>query len=121
VIERLQVLRGTGTGVPESSGGEAVAAGDGYVKVNVNAGGGRNGRGSGTEIQIPVGASAGSDMEPVTVETVRVKPGKGHNATRHFQVVRQGDKVLAVIKGEQNDNTLTPRVSDDFGEVESLD
>ena len=116
IVERLEVLRGTGVHPAlASSGGEAQ---DGFVSVNVGSGNQRGG--SGAEVQIPVGSSTGAGDEPVTIETVRVKGGKGHNATRHFRVVRRGDKVLAVIKGENNDNKLPGLKDGDFG-TSSLD
>ena len=51
-------------------------------------------------------------MEPVVVEHVRMKPVAGSNATRHARVVKQGDRVLAVIKGRQLDNPLTPKLDE---------
>ncbi len=118
VVERLEVLRDEGR-MPASSGGEIAAGQTPFVRVNVEAGGRH--RGGGAQVEIPVGASADPDMEPVVIETVRMKPGKGHNATRHFRVVRQGEKVLAVIRGENTDNGLESSLREsDFG-GDSLD
>ena len=116
VVERLEVLRGTaGQGV---ASGESGVGENGFVRVNVH-----TGRRSGfAEIEIPVGSQLGSDFEPVVVESVRVKGGKHHNATRHYRVIRQGEKVLAVIKAENNDSDLTPIVREgDFNSTPPLD
>ncbi len=52
----------------------------------------------------------------------RERKSKRHQATRHYQIIRQGDKVLAVIKGEKNDGPLSSSLrAGDFGEVDSLD
>jgi hypothetical protein len=102
IVERLEVLRSAGEPALASSGG---GVSGGFVKVNINAG--SDGRGSGAEVQIPVGAGSDPDWEPVTIEHVRVMGTKGHSSSRHVQVVRQGDKVLAVIKG-RNTNTKLP-------------
>jgi hypothetical protein len=64
-------------------------------------GGGRRGS-SGPGLSLPIGGMDGGD-DPIIVEDVRMKPAKGHNTTRHFQIVRQGDKVIAVRKGRFND------------------
>ncbi len=106
VMERLEVLR-TSVGDSEQMG----AAGAGERVVNVNVGsGGRNG-GNQAEVQIPVGLGM-DDMEPIVVEHIRMKPVAGSNATRHARVVKQGDRVLAVIKSRQLDNPLTPKLDE---------
>ena len=101
--ERLEVLRASNDR-PESTDGAAPAEQPYAVRLGL---GGR-GSGSNVSIEIPVGPLM-DDAEPVVVEHVRVRPGKGHSTTRHFRVVKQGDRVLAVIKGAHNDNSLTPR------------
>lgn len=102
IVERLEVLR-------TSAGDESYmgAAGAGERVVNVNVGSGGKYGNSQAEVQIPVGLGS-DDMEPVVVEHVRMKPVAGSNATRHARVVKQGDRVLAVIKDRQLDNPLTP-------------
>ena len=47
--------------------------------------------------EIAVATGAGDAAEPVVTETLRVKV-RGLDVTRHNTIVRQGDRVLAVIK-----------------------
>jgi hypothetical protein len=115
VVERLEVLR-TSLGSSEQMG--SASAGERVVNVNVR-GGGRNG-GNQAEVQIPVGLGM-NDMEPVVVEHVRMKPVAGSNATRHARVVKQGDRVLAVIKDRQLDNPLTPKLDERDFDGNSVD
>jgi hypothetical protein len=51
----------------------------------------------GQDIQAQLGA--GESDEPVVVETVRSRP-PGSPVTRHITIVRQGERVLSVIKPE---------------------
>lgn len=99
IVERLEVLR---TNAGSAAGVEASSSSDGFVSVNVNSGR----RNTGSEVNIPVGA-AGDVNEPVVIEHVRMKPVWGSNTSRHFRVVKQGDRVLAIIKDRQADNPLT--------------
>jgi hypothetical protein len=108
IVERLEVLRGNDTYVPTAAGTGFAAAGGGNL-VRINAGSGIN---SGTEINIPVGAQA-DDMEPVVIEHVRMKPGKGRSATRHFKIVKQGDRILAVIKDRLKEHDRSSDLSED--------
>ena len=102
IVERLEVLRATSSDdVRMASGGAA----DRVVHVNLGSAGRRGGNQA--EVQIPVGVGM-EDMEPVVVEHVRMKPVAGSSATRHARIVKQGDRVLAVIKDRQLDNPLTP-------------
>ena len=57
------------------------------------------------QMQLGLGAlgANGSD-EPITVERVRMRPNVGQ-ATRHWVFVKQGDRVIAVIKGEIRDRS----------------
>jgi len=95
IVERLEVLRSGGASAVTSSGGEAAPARP-YVRLGVNQ--------ERTDIEIPVddGQMAG---EPVVVEHLRVKKSGMHQSTRHIKVVRQGDKVLAVIKDSAHDRS----------------
>ncbi len=95
IVERLEVLRGGDGMAAASSAGDTAKTGP-YVRLAVD---GRNR----TEIDIPIGADAG-DIEPVIVENIRMKKTNGRQSTRHFKVVRQGDKVLAVIKDKKHES-----------------
>ena len=67
----------------------------------------------GSGIEIPID-SATDDGEPVVVEHVRIRPEKGHTTSRHYRVVKQGDRVLAVIKDRFHDQALTGLNQKDF-------
>lgn len=68
-------------------------------------GGGSPGGHRAAQMQLGLGAlgANGSD-EPITVESVRMQPTDGE-ATRHWTIVKQGDRVIAVIKGENRDRS----------------
>ena len=52
----------------------------------------------GGEYAPTIGFGTGNASEPVVVEKIRMRP-KGQMATRHNTIVRRGDEVLVVIKG----------------------
>jgi hypothetical protein len=105
IVQRLEVIRGAGASTAASGAGTGIIP-QPYVKLDL---GNRDGSG----IEIPIGSEM-DDAEPVYVEDIRVRPGKGHTTSRHFQVVKQGDRILAVIKAEENDQPLTGRNPEDF-------
>ena len=75
---------------------------------------GGNGRGhSGISIQVPVGSTASADSRPTTIESIRVKPGQSL-ATRHWTVVKKGDRLVTVIKGELRQRPLESAPESDF-------
>ena len=75
---------------------------------------GGSGRGhSGASIQVPVGDQASADSEPTTIESIRVKPRR-NMASRHWTVVKKGDRIVTVIKGELNQQPLRSRPESDF-------
>ena len=76
---------------------------------------GRRGGGAGASIVVPVGKQASAESEPTTIQSVRVKPRR-NMATRHFTVVKQGDRIVTVIKGELNQRPLRSRPESDFGQ-----
>lgn len=77
-------------------------------------GGGSPGGHRGAQMQLPLGAlgNAASD-EPITVESVRMQPTEGA-ATRHWTIVKQGDRVISVIKGENRDRSPEGQPESDF-------
>ncbi len=107
IVERLEVLRGGDAPEVLSSGGGAAAAQPGpYVRLAVNSGR--------TDIALPIGDGQ-ADGEPVVVEHIRMKKENGRLSTRHFKVVKQGDRVIAVIKDRIKDFPITPvHDEDDF-------
>ena len=113
---RLQSLRGGYRPQVVAASGAAVAPGDGTrVRVNV---GGRTGRwggsGTSTEISIPVNPNHVDDPEPIVTESIRMRTEPGHITTRHFQVTKQGDRVIAVQKDSLNDTHLPKQNASDF-------
>ena len=75
---------------------------------------GGSGRGhSGASIQVPVGDQASADSEPTTIESIRVKQRR-NMASRHWTVVKKGDRIVTVIKGELNQQPLRSRPESDF-------
>ena len=87
LAERLAHLRRrntTGAPLPPVSAG---AAATGSVSLRL-----------GGEHAPTIGLDTGNASRPVIIEKVRMRP-KGQMATRHNTIVRRGDDVLAVIKG----------------------
>ncbi len=75
-------------------------------------GNGRRGN-SGASIQVPVGGTASADSRPTTIESIRVKPGQSL-ATRHWTVIKKGDRLVTVIKGELRQRPLESKSESDF-------
>ena len=68
-------------------------------------GGGSPGGHRGAQMQLGLGGSGmGDNGEPLSIESFRMKPDHGQ-ATRHFTIVKQGDRTVAVIKGENRDRS----------------
>lgn len=96
-LERMDSLQGPSSG--QSAGvlrtretgfdGRAVSIGEG----------GRYG--GGTRVQLPIDGSADANGEPIVTDTYRVQP-EDSLATRQVRVTRQGDRVIAVDKGQLN-------------------
>lgn len=82
---------------------------------NVPMSGGRAPGGQrGVGMQLPLGnGMLGGNDEPISVESVRMKPENGQ-ATRHWTIVKQGDRVVAVIKGENRDRSPEGFSESDF-------
>lgn len=85
-------------GAPPTQGAGVVYA--------IPATGGRGSAGSGASIMLPLRkGQTPSDPEPTTVESIRVR-SRESLATRHFTVVKQGDRIVTVIKGERRQRSL---------------
>ncbi|MCG8588152.1 MAG: hypothetical protein MJE66_02595 [Proteobacteria bacterium] len=59
----------------------------------------------GADGQLGLDFSHGFEHEPIVIEKVRVRP-KGKITTRHDQVIRQGDRVLLILKGRGRDTNV---------------
>ena len=76
---------------------------------------GGNGR-SGVSLSVAVaGSQTSSDSELTTIESIRVTP-RDSMASSHWTVVKKGDRIVTVIKGERNQSssTSTPESSFDL-------
>jgi hypothetical protein len=61
------------------------------------------------------GNQASSDFEPTTIESIRVKPDLMKSlASRHWTVVKKGDRIVTVIKGELRQRPLDGPSESDF-------
>ena len=102
------------TEAPAVSAGPATGVGSGLNFALPTTGGGSPGGHRGAQMQLPLGglAAAGSN-EPITVESVRMQPTAGQ-ATRHWTIVKQGDRVLSVIKGENRDRSPEGQSESDY-------
>jgi len=80
----------------------------------IPASGGRGRAGSGTSIIVPMaGNQTSSDSEPTTIESIRVNP-RNSLASRHWTVVKKGDRIVTVIKGELRQRKLDGPSESDF-------
>lgn len=77
----------------------------GYT-VPVNGGGSSGGR-SAASIRVPVDGrnTAQASDEPIVIESRRMQPSDSL-ATRHWTFVKQGDRIITVIKGERRQRSL---------------
>lgn len=76
--------------------------------------GGRGRAGSGASIMVPLAKGrTESDTEPTTIESIRVQP-HGSLATRHWTIIKRGDEIVTVIKGERRQQSLRPKPESDF-------
>ena len=81
--------------------------------IPVSGGSGRRGGGRGASIQVSLGDQASADLEAMTIESIRVKP-RHSLASRHWTVVKRGDRLVTVIKGELNQQSLKSKSESDF-------
>ena len=62
---------------------------------------------------MPVGQGASATSEPTIIESIRVKP-RHSLASRHWTVVKKGDQIVTVIKGELRQRSLRSKSESDF-------
>lgn len=75
---------------------------------------GRSGGGQrGAGLQLPLNGGHAASDEPITVESVRMQPESGQ-ATRHWTIVKQGDRVISIFKGENRDRSPEGVSESDF-------
>jgi hypothetical protein len=115
IRERRSTLRGISATAPQGVviGATATSFPEAVFGVPVTGGGNGGGR-SGVSLLVPVGGSqTSSDSQLTTIESIRVKPRKSM-ATRHWTVVKKGDRIVTVIKGELNQQPLKARSESSF-------
>lgn len=99
---------------PAVSAGPATGAGSRINLAIPTTGGGSPGGHRGAQMQIGTGSLADpASDEPITVESVRMQPTEGQ-ASRHWTIVKQGDRVLTVIKGENRDRSPEGQSESDY-------
>ncbi len=99
---------------PVVTAAPAVGAGSGLKYAIPFIGGGSPGGNRGAQMQLGLGGmGAGDSDEPMSIESIRMQPEQG-KATRHWTVVKQGDRVVAVIKGENRDRSPEGESESDF-------
>ena len=68
----------------------------------------------GTTLLVPLNPNRiSSDSEPTVIEDIRVRP-RNSLATRHWTVVKKGDRIVSVIKAELNQRPLDGPSESDF-------
>jgi hypothetical protein len=112
IHERRSELRERTAAVPMGAVAVAPRSDETGLAFSVSGSGGRYG--DGTRVLLPLaGNQTASDDEPTTIESVRVKP-RHSMATRHFTVVKKGDRVVSVIKNELNQRGVNGTPESDF-------
>lgn len=115
ILARREALRDAVVAAPRGAvAGAVVAAGPSMdYTVAVTGGTTRSGR-NGVSLRVPTGTQDGSD-EPTTIESRRMDPSDSL-ATRHWTIVKQGDRVVSIIKGERRQRPLRAIPESDFDE-----
>ncbi len=114
IRERQAELREMTARAPEGAVVVATASdasGLGYT-IPVAGGAGRAGR-SGASLRVPLEGATSVAREPMVIESRRVKPDDSL-ATRHWTIVKRGDQIVTVIKGERRQRPLKAIDEKDF-------
>jgi hypothetical protein len=111
IRERQMELRQMAAGAPMGAIASAIGGQGKGIVYSIPVTG--NGRNSGTAIDVPVGNGASASDRPTVISDIRVKP-RHSMATRHWTVVKNGDRIVTVIKGELNQRPLKSKSESDF-------
>jgi len=111
--ERRNALRATEVGARTGGLVGVAASGATGMTYSVPLSGGNGGGRAGAAVQVPIGATAYAEREPTTIESIRVKPDHSM-ASRHWTVIKNGDEITTVIKGELNQRPLDGPDEKDF-------
>lgn len=102
--ERRETLREMSEGAHYGAVIGAVRPDAAGLAFAVPASGGRGRAGAGTSVILPIDQTS-SDGPATTIESIRVKP-RNSLASRHWTVVKKGDRIVTVIKGELRQRPL---------------
>lgn len=91
--DRLQYLRGVNSTPPSASAVQTAAGAPPQGTISFSTGGANDPR-----IELPVGDAAGTADLPIVVDPILAKR-KGDFRTRRVTLVKQGDEIIAVLKG----------------------
>jgi hypothetical protein len=64
-------------------------------------------------ITVPLEGTASANSGVTTIESIRVQPTNSM-ASRHWTVVKEGDRIVTVIKGELRQRPLESKSESDF-------
>lgn len=103
---------------PMVSAAPATGSGAGLNYAVPFIGGGSPGGHRGAQMQMGLGALGGNGgangAEPFSIESIRMQPTTGQ-ATRHVTVIKQGDRIVGVVKGENRDRSPNGVSEEDLG------
>lgn len=113
ILARRDALRDAPRTAPQGAVAGALVAGGTSMDYTVAVTGGttRSGR-NGVSLDVPLAGDPGSD-EPTVIESRRMEPTDSL-ATRHWTIIKKGDRVVSVIKGERRQRPLDAMSEDDF-------
>ena len=105
-----QELRETTSAAPTGAVAGAMQPENGLVYAVPASGDGAT---QGAAVQVPIGGTADAGSGVNTIESIRVKPVQSM-ATRHWTVIKNGDRIVTVIKGELRQRPLKSKSESDF-------
>ena len=112
VRERQSGLRSMTAAAPQGAVVGAMASQGTGIGYTLPVSGGSS-SGQNASLWVPTNESTSVDSEPTTIESVRMKP-ENSMATRHWTFVKQGDRIVTVIKGELRQRPLKSRSEGEF-------
>jgi hypothetical protein len=109
---RRMELRQMAATAPMGAVAGAVGSQDTGLVYSIPVSGG-SGSNTSASVQVPIGNQASADSRPTTIESIRVKPVHSL-ATRHWTVIKKGDRLVTVIKDELHQRPLKSKSESDF-------
>ena len=111
IRERQMELRQMAVGAPMGATVSAIGAQGTRLAYSIPVTG--TGRNNGASLDVPLGRGASASDQPTIITDIRVKPRR-NMATRHWTVIKQGDQIVTVVKGELNQRPLKAKSESDF-------